>query len=81
MNLWNWKTKMVTKKRNQGTKKEPFIPMSERMNKILKDGYLIVFFLLLIYLFQLQFAYVTENSTSGILCSLQWCKATVHTTE
>lgn len=38
------------------------------MNKILKDGYLIVFFLLLIYLFQLQFAYVTENSTSGILC-------------
>lgn len=64
MNFCNWKTKMVTEKLNQGTKKEPFIPMSERMNKILKDGYLIAFFFLLIHLFRLQFAYVTEKSTS-----------------
>lgn len=64
MNFCNWKTKMVTEKLNQGTKKEPFIPMSERMNNILKDGYLIAFFFLLIHLFQLQFAYVTEKSTS-----------------
>lgn len=63
MNFWNWKTKMVTEKLNQGTKKEPFIAMSEKMNKILKDGYLIAFFLLLIHLFQLRFAYVTEKST------------------
>lgn len=62
MNFRNWKTKMVTEKLNQGTKKEPFIPMSERMNKILKDGYLIAFFLLLIHLFQLQFAYVLKRA-------------------